>query len=322
MFQLNVTSIANNELPNTMAVFLNHNIAQYLGRSHPATKQAFIVLGTGLDLRAQAFQHLTLVFRQGDQVRCLLGKDQVDTCVSQIHHHSPECLQSLSVGADGTFIVTAEDLSQTSGWCLKYHLCVTHDESSYDAGLHSMMRILNHYETRPSLLSRNIDNVYRTCMPQIWSNRWNVSCAHMETGDYGYEDRLFTRIADVFTILGLECRINWNQWTSIDGVTLNVKICNVDPDIRLSLTYSCTASINNDVHREEVCASSVDFHWLPPTANGEILSPFGYWSLEAEGSQSQAKYVNYTYLSPLQAQLVACFSDCLQVIEPPGFDGS
>ncbi|EMD30888.1 hypothetical protein CERSUDRAFT_127709 [Gelatoporia subvermispora B] len=254
----------------------------------------------------------------------------------QVHHHSPECLPSLSVGKDDTFVVTAEDLSQISGWCLEYHLCIAHDESistdrnsSYDAGSHNMMRILD-YATRSTASNCDTGDIYKDCMPQIWSNGWDSASAHAEIGDYGHYDRqlgVFVRLANVFNSLELERRTHWHKW-SVEVCNVNTErvwrlvlepgkamrralLCRLyDAEIERSwwiyacsvaeshgipmeeirvvelFSHECTASISEDVCDEESCAlpAAVYFHWLPTMANGEMPSPFGYWSLEEEAS--------------------------------------
>ncbi|OCH86538.1 hypothetical protein OBBRIDRAFT_797087, partial [Obba rivulosa] len=63
------------------------------------------------------------------------------------------------------------------------------------------------------------------------------------------------------------------------------------------------------------------FHRLPPTEDGELPTPFGYWSFDPDptpgpwpeipspGIQLSSRTdVSHTYLSEFQAELVTCFN--------------
>jgi len=76
---------------------------------------------------------------------------------------------------------------------------------------------------------------------------------------------------------------------------------------------------NGDASRFPV-PDTVYFHQLPPTANGEPPTPFGYWSLDAEPAPGPWPELRlpgielkcsvrkaYAHLSGVQAELIACF---------------
>ncbi|EMD39424.1 hypothetical protein CERSUDRAFT_113074 [Gelatoporia subvermispora B] len=228
------------------------HIAQYLGRSHPAMTHAFVVLETGGVDTIHYFRspgnaleklrfYLQMLADWEDLLRYIKAGGLLPSTNKEWHIHSPACLSSLSVGKHGTFIVSAEDLKETSDACLdhrfrmadeKYdHVATTertHRILSYDAGSRSMMHILD-CGMRPAL-GLGIGDLHKARLPQIWSYRMAERGVHATAGDYGYEDRQrghFVRLGNVFDIVGHERFAFWENVTYVDGIVQTVETCDV-----------------------------------------------------------------------------------------------
>ncbi|EMD39351.1 hypothetical protein CERSUDRAFT_122740 [Gelatoporia subvermispora B] len=119
-----------------------------------------------------------------------------------------------------------------------------------------------------------------------------------------------------------------------------------------SMSFSCDISTDpitdtNDYPIRLPRSDTYYFHQLALMESGEMPSPFGYWSLDAgsspgpwpeisiagvelrcwyghsfvpsgvtHGAYPLRQEVRYSYLSPMQAQLVGYFWDCLQAAGP------
>ncbi|EMD39356.1 hypothetical protein CERSUDRAFT_72518 [Gelatoporia subvermispora B] len=308
------------------------HIAKYLGRSHPNAPQAFVVSEIGEVTAGQYFRAPRSVL---EKLRSFLQMD----LTSYI----------MAVGLM---------LDEQNRNDLNIELA---------AGPRSMMHILD-CETRPAAIGLDIDNLYKNLLPD--AKLGDYGYADHQRGHFVRLGNVYEILRRERSVLWKDCMyidgmlkalVNcdasaegvwrtvlepskltafaFNGWLhAIDlqhfwwlyarntaeyhGLSLEELVV-VDV-----LDHSCTIVMDADVRDEEPI--TLYFHRLSLMSHGKVLSPFGYWSLDAEpspgpwpdisipGLNSQYRsYVRFVYLGAVQAQLVTRFSDCLRARHLP-----
>ncbi|EMD39355.1 hypothetical protein CERSUDRAFT_72517 [Gelatoporia subvermispora B] len=270
------------------------NIARYLGRSHPNEPQVFVVSEIGNVTAREYFRSPRGTL---EKLRCYLNMppstlkplaQDLSSYIRDVDLYVPtDCLSSLSVRQDGSFVVLAEDLRHTHAFCLQAHLLTMLDEACWR--LHrpvarqkgvkvtpkdqkgSMMRILD-CEMRPTAISVGVDDLYTSPLVAIYSYYWCMQNVQVALGDYGYVNRQqghFVPVGNVFEFLRRERSVFVHDYMQ-----------------RFWWLYARSIADYHGIPLEELVVGPVTlfFHRSPLLSYGEVPSPFGYWSLDSEPS--------------------------------------
>ncbi|OCH89773.1 hypothetical protein OBBRIDRAFT_826333 [Obba rivulosa] len=370
------------------------HVARLLGRSHPSEAHKFLILERG---KVDAEQYFASNVHPTEKLRCFLQmtidyehlfqylrSSQFPVArIGELHMHDDDCLSSLAIKDNGTFVVLAEHLDFANLNCLSHRLDSlfrapnsndqidgSPDFTSHPAS-RSLLSIVNS-EVRGSLAidtTAYLRSSKSGFLPAIWSCGGFQEFPESHVGDYGYiqpDTHQFVRLGSAFDVLQQEPPFHWIEVNFTNGAsdTMNygyiwrekalrhvpqsggVEVTVIDQQIRQSFLarfwWICAFAVaeRNKIPLRELrllrskrywwsirADESIDdyshtgpselfFHQSRLTENGEVPSPFGYWSLDESsgivprrevsvpGIQLECgRSVMYSYLSGFQTEL-------------------